>query len=213
MRQTRGVFIALEGIDGSGKSTHFRLLVQYLRRCGYAVCATREPGGTRIGERVRAILLDPGHRELAPLAELALIYAARAQHLAEVIRPALAQGKVVVSDRYNLSSFAYQGYGRKLGLGLVGAMDAIVCGKTQPDLTLIFDVPARVALRRATSHRSRFEREGVAFQERVRQGYLALAAQRRRVKTIPTDGPAPEVQAQVRRAVSALLQRRLPPRR
>src|SRR5215472_4112325 len=107
----RGVFITLEGIDGTGKSTQVRLLADYLREGGYRVCSTREPGGTSVGEQMRKIVLAPRNTELAALAELALMYAARAQHLQEVVRPALARREVVLSDRYNDASFAYQGYG------------------------------------------------------------------------------------------------------
>ena len=110
----QGVLITLEGTDGTGKSTQLRLLVRYLKRRGLAVRATREPGGTKIGERIRNILLSSSTAQLTPLAELALMYAARAQHLREVIRPALARGEIVVSDRYNDASLAYQGYGREL---------------------------------------------------------------------------------------------------
>jgi len=120
----RGIFITLEGIDGTGKSTQFRLLVEALRRRKLPVCATREPGGTGTGEQVRSILLASKTGKLAPLAELALIYAARAQHLGEVVRPALARGEIVVSDRYNDSSYAYQGYGRRLGVEVVRAFES-----------------------------------------------------------------------------------------
>ena len=111
-----GLFITLEGIDGTGKSTQLRLLAQHLKKRGLAVRLTREPGGTKLGERIRKILLASTTTHLAPLAELALMYAARAQHLQEVIRPALAKGEIVVSDRYNDASLAYQGYGRELGV-------------------------------------------------------------------------------------------------
>jgi dTMP kinase len=110
-----GLFITFEGLDGTGKTTQLRRAVQYIRKCGHRVLVTREPGGTRTGERVRDILLASKTRKLAPLAELALMYAARAQLLEQVVRPALARGEVVVSDRYNTASFAYQGYGRELG--------------------------------------------------------------------------------------------------
>lgn len=210
-----GLFITLEGIDGTGKSTQFRLLVKHLRRCGYRICATREPGGTRVGEQVRGILLASRTGKLAPLAELALIYAARAQHLEEVVRPALARGKVVVSDRFNDASLAYQGYGRKLGTATVRAIDRVVCGRTQPDLTLVLDLAPRMALARAqgrevrrNSTRSRFEAQGLKFHERVRAGYLALARQEpRRVKLISADRPVGEIQAEIRELVEAVLAR------
>src|SRR5712692_5862169 len=151
-RLKRGIFITFEGVDGAGKSTQQRLLVKHLETEGHSVCATREPGGTSLGEEIRHILLavpagqvaGPRHEirrgkssvAPSPLAELALMYAARAQHLKEVVRPALERGQVVVSDRFNDASLAYQGYGRKLGVSAVRAFDRIVCGRTQPDLTL-----------------------------------------------------------------------------
>ena len=211
----RGIFITLEGIDGTGKSTQLRLLVNHLRECGCRVVATREPGGTRVGEQVRGILLASRTGKLAPLAELALMYAARAQHLEEVVRPALARGEIVVSDRFNDASFAYQGYGRKLGARTVRAFDRVVCGATQPDLTVVLDLRPRVSLGRAqgrevrrNSVRGRFEAEGLRFHERVRAGYLAIARHEpRRVKVVRADRPVDEVQAEIRSLVDDLLAR------
>jgi dTMP kinase len=212
-----GLFITLEGMDGAGKSTQLRLLVQHLKRRGLAVRATREPGGTKVGERIRKILLDSTTTRLAPLAELALIYAARAQHLQEVIRPALAKGEIVVGDRYNDASLAYQGYGRELGAQTVRAFDRIICGRTQPDLTVVLDLAPRLSLERAKGRESRreskqgrFESQGVNFHKRVRDGYLAIARkQPRRVKVVQADRPVAEVQADIRKLVDAFLARRL----
>jgi dTMP kinase len=209
----RGIFITLEGIDGTGKSTQHRLLVRYLRSRGRKVISTREPGGTAVGERVRNILLASRTGELAPLAELALIYAARAQHLEEVVRPALARGEIVVSDRFNDASFAYQGSGRQLGVKTVRAFDRIVCGHTQADLTIVLDLDPRLALARAqgreirrNSTRSRFEAAGLQFHQRVRAGYLAIARREpRRVKVVKADRPVAEVQAEIREIVDAFL--------
>jgi dTMP kinase len=219
--QRYGIFITLEGMDGAGKSTQVRGLVQHLRKLGYAVRATREPGGTRVGERIRNIVLASATRKLAPLAELALIYAARAQHLEEVVRPALARGEVVVSDRYNDASLAYQGYGRELGVEIVGAFDRAVCGDIQPNLTIVLDLDPRISLARArgretrrNSRRGRFEAQGLRFHERVRAGYLAIAARDpRRVKVVQADRPPGEVQAEVRRIVAGFLGRRRKARR
>lgn len=228
-----GLFITLEGIDGTGKSTQHRLLVRHLKALGYSVCATREPGGTQVGEQIRRILLWPpaqyargradrnrkGKTCLAPtpLAELALIYAARAQHVQEVVRPALARGQLVISDRFNDASLAYQGYGRNLGVATVRALDRIVCGETQPDLTLVLDLHPQQALERIkgrNSGRSRFEAEGLKFQQRVRAGYLALARQHpRRVRVVRADRPVAEVQAEIRRVVERFLGRRGGPRK
>jgi dTMP kinase len=219
--QRYGIFITLEGMDGAGKSTQVRGLVQHLRKLGYAVRATREPGGTRVGERIRNIVLASATRKLAPLAELALIYAARAQHLEEVVLPALARGEVVVSDRYNDASLAYQGYGRELGVEIVGAFDRAVCGDIQPNLTIVLDLDPRISLARArgretrrNSRRGRFEAQGLRFHERVRAGYLAIAARDpRRVKVVQADRPPGEVQAEVRRIVAGFLGRRRKARR
>jgi dTMP kinase len=212
-----GLFITLEGIDGTGKSTQLRLLVQHLKKRGLAVCVTREPGGTKVGERIRKILLASTTTRLAPLAELALMYAARAQHLQEVIRPALERGEIVLSDRYNDASLAYQGYGRRLGVETVLAFDRIVCARTQPDLTLVLDLAPRISLQRALgrqsqnkSNQARFEQQGVSFHKRVRRGYLSIARKEpARVKVVQADGPVAEVQAQIRKIVDTFLARRL----
>lgn len=211
----RGLFVTLEGIDGSGKSTQLRRLAPYLKKRGLQVKVTREPGGTRVGEQIRAILLGSSTRGLSPHAELALMYAARAQHLQEIVRPALERGYVVVSDRYNGASFAYQGFGRQMGAAAVRAFDRVVCGATQPDLTLVLDLSARRALARAqerekkrNSKHGRFEAEGFKFHERVRRGYLTMAHNAsRRIKVIRADRPVDAVQADIRKQVDALLAR------
>lgn len=212
-----GLFITLEGIDGTGKSTQLRLLLQYLKKRGIKTIATREPGGTKVGERIRKLLLASATTGLAPLAELALIYAARAQHLQEVIRPALARGETVVSDRFSDASFAYQGYGRKLGVETVKALDGIICDRTHPDLTIVLDLPPRLSLKRALgremkrkSTQGRFESQGLIFHTRVRQGYLAIARQEpRRVRVVEADRPVAAVQAEIRNIVDAFLASRL----
>jgi dTMP kinase len=212
----RGVFITLEGIDGAGKSTQLRRLVRHLRKRGYRVRATREPGGTRAGERIRDILLAASTSRLSALAELTLMYAARAQHLQEVVRPALARGEIVVSDRYNDASFAYQGYGRELGVAVVRAFDRIVCGETQPDLTIVLDVDPPLALARALgretrrkSRHGRFESQGLEFHRRVRAGYLAIARRApQRMKVVPADRAVNEVQAAIRQLVGDFLAQR-----
>jgi len=212
----RGVFITLEGIDGTGKSTQLALLAQYLAKCGYKVKATREPGGTRVGEQIRDILLASNTGKLAPLAELTLMYAARAQHLEKVVRPALRQGELVVSDRFSDASMAYQGYGRRLGAATVRAIDRIICGPTKPALTLVLDLTPRIALARARereirqkSRHGRFEAQGLRFQERVRRGYLAVAKQEpKRVKLINADQSVAAVHNEIRRLVDLFLAKR-----
>ena len=211
-----GLFITLEGIDGTGKSTQLRLLAQHLKKRGLAVCVTREPGGTKVGERIRKILLASTATQLAPLAELALFYAARAQHLQEVIRPALAQGKIVLSDRYNDASLAYQGYGRELGAETVRAFDRIICARTQPDMTIVLDLPPRLSLERAQGRESRrkskqgrFESQDLSFHKRVRDGYVAIARREpNRVKVVQADRAVGEVHAEIRKLVDVFLARR-----
>ncbi|MGH9453474.1 MAG: dTMP kinase [Terriglobia bacterium] len=207
----RGLFITFEGIDGTGKTTQLRLLVSYLRERGHKVLLTREPGGTRLGEQIRKILLSSRTQEMTPFAELGLFYAARAQHLDQVIRPGLAQGMLVISDRYNDASFAYQGFGRKLGFDAVKRIDELVCGLTQPQLTILLDAPPRATLDRAleregNSGRSRFEDQGLAFHERVRRGYLEIARRDpKRVKVIRADRIVKAVQAEIRSVVDEFL--------
>ena len=173
----RGRFISLEGIDGAGKSTQHAWLVEYLRGQGHVVVATREPGGTPLGEKLRTLLLaDPMHLETEAL----LMFAARREHIAQVIEPALERGEWVVCDRFVDASFAYQGGGRGLSWKKLEELAAWVLGDLQPDLTLIFDAPVAIAQQRlhaATSQPDRFEQEHAAFFERVRAAYLRIAAE------------------------------------
>jgi dTMP kinase len=208
----RGLFITFEGLDGTGKSTQLRRAVRYLRQCGHRVLVTREPGGTRTGERIREILLASKTGKLAPLAELALMYAARAQLLEEVVRPALARGEMVVSDRFNTASFAYQGYGRELGTSTVRAFDRVICGETQPDLTVILDLDPERARGRAlgdTRRRSRLDRieaQGLAFHQRVRAGYLAIARSApERIKLVRADQSIEDIHREIRALIDELL--------
>jgi dTMP kinase len=211
--QVEGLFITFEGIDGTGKTTQLRLLAAYLRIRGYNLCLTREPGGTRLGDQIRKILLSSGTEGMAPFAELGLFYAARAQHLNEVIRPALAQGMLVISDRYNDASFAYQGFGRKLGFESVKQVDDLVCGATQPELTILLDAPPKSTLHRAlkregNSGQSRFEDQGLPFQRRVRRGYLEIARRHaNRVKVFRADRTIEETQDEIRKVVDEFLGR------
>jgi len=169
-----------------------------------------------LGEQIRRLLLNPKITRMSAMTELTLMYAAREQHLEEVVRPALARGNVVISDRYNDASFAYQGYGRMLGVQTVRALDKIVCGRTQPELTLLLDLDPQAALSRARARNrrkrvrnTRFENHGLKFQTRVRAGYLALARhQPRRIKLIQADQPVAEIEAEIRKIVDALLARR-----
>jgi dTMP kinase len=168
----RGKFITLEGIDGAGKSSHVGWLAERLRQAGHEVVVTREPGGTRMGEKLRALLL---HDAMDPATETLLIFAARQEHLARVVRPALARGAWVVCDRFTDATFAYQGGGRGFPDSKLAVLEEWVQEGLQPDLTLFFDVSVTVGqarLKAASGAQDRFEREDVAFHERVRAVYL-----------------------------------------
>ncbi|MCS6936132.1 MAG: dTMP kinase [Candidatus Bipolaricaulota bacterium] len=166
------MFIALEGLDGCGKSTQLRALAQRLRQCGIDPVIVQEPGGTPVGEKIRVILLHQEKLKMTPLTELLLYEASRSELTETVIRPALAAGRWVLTDRYALSSLAYQGYGRGLDLELVRELNRLATGGLNPQVTFLLDVPVEVALRRKGSMRDRVEESGVEFYERVRRGYL-----------------------------------------
>jgi dTMP kinase len=184
----RGKFITFEGLDGCGKSTQLERLATALRAENLPVVVTREPGGTATGEKIRQLLLDTNTSALAPLSELALMFASRAQHIKEVILPALSGGRVLLCDRFTDSTEAYQGGGRKLGSEPVLALHRILCGDLQPDLTILMDSEVAASVERARrrnqarisrtaeSDENRFEQENRAFFGRVRNAYLAIAA-------------------------------------
>lgn len=176
-----GVFITFEGPEGSGKSTQVRLLVTWLRSRGVNVLATREPGGTPVGDRIRQLLLDPALTSLTPEAEVLLFSASRAQLVRQVIRPHLEQGGIVVCDRFADSTLAYQGYGRGLDLDMLRTITRFATDGLVPDLTFLLDIPVAEGLARKREGTgeddwNRMEREVLAYHERVRAGYLALAA-------------------------------------
>lgn len=208
----RGKFITFEGLDGCGKSTQLEKLAAVLRAQNLPVVLTREPGGTPTGEKIRQLLLDTGTAELAPRAELALMFSARTQHIRQVIQPALAEGRVVLCDRFTDSTEAYQGGGRKLGSEPVLALHRILCEDLQPDLTILMDsdVAASVerARRRNKAHaaedsrgkgdENRFEQESRAFFGRVRNAYLAIAAREpQRVVVVDARGTPEETHRQI----------------
>lgn len=193
-----GLFITLEGPEGAGKSTNREYLAARLREQGIEVLMTREPGGTPLAERIRELLLAPSDEPMAVDTELLLMFAARAQHLAQVIRPALARGCVVLCDRFTDATYAYQGGGRGLSVERIATLEQFVQGDLRPDLTLIFDLPVEVGLARAAARGrlDRFEQEGRGFFEAVRQAYLQraqLAPERYRV----VDAGQPLAQVQV----------------
>ena len=222
MPVSRGIFITFEGLDGSGKTTQIARLEAYLVERDIGVLVTREPGGSAIGERIRSILLDSRTQGLSAQAELALMFADRAQHVAEVIQPALKAGKVVLCDRYTDSTEAYQGYGRELGSELVLSLHRALCGNLWPDLTLLLDVDldagigrARSRNRKTDSSEGRFEAETEKFFRRVHLGFEEIAlGERKRVARI-APGSIQKVAAEVVKAVEAkfpqLLKRRATP--
>lgn len=198
-------FITFEGIEGSGKTTQIQLLSVRLDQAGIEHVLTREPGGTEIGNRIRALLLDPAHKDLTPLTELLLYQAARAQHLARVIVPALSEGKLVLCDRYKDATRAYQGEGRHLPADLVEPLNRLDLLALEPDLTLLFDVEPDLALARARKRegaaavdQGRFEQEGMEFHRRVREAYLKLAAAHpQRIRVLEAQGSIEAVHERV----------------
>ena len=200
---SRGKFITLEGIDGAGKSTHVRGMADFLRARGKDTVVTREPGGTPLGEKLRAILLS---QAMDIDTEALLMFAARREHIAQVIAPALAAGNWVVSERFTDATYAYQGAGRGMAADRIAALERWVHGGLQPDLTLVFDAPVEVALARlATDRGDRFELESKAFFERVRAAYLArAAAEPRRMRVVQSGRPLPEVKKVIEDIVTKL---------
>lgn len=193
MKARRGVFITFEGLDGCGKTTQLVRLHETLSARGIDTLATREPGGSKVGERIRAILLDSRTANLSPRAELALMFADRAQHVKEIIEPALASGKIVLCDRYTDSTEAYQGYGRELGSQLVLSLHRELCNDLWPDLTLLLDSDLNASIARARSRNTksesaetRFDNENAAFFRRVHEGFQKIAVREKsRVVRIP----------------------------
>jgi len=213
----RGQFITLEGLDGSGKTTQIKRLAAWLEKRGHASVVTRQPGGTATGDRIRALALDSRSTGLAPLTEMALMFADRAQAIAEVIEPALATGKIVLCDRFTDSTEAYQGGGRELGSEVVLELHRLLCGDLQPDLTLLLLPSLEVSLKRARRRNekesaetgkdeSRFELEQDAFYARVWQKYREIAQREpERVVLIAGDLTIDEVHEQIVEAVSERL--------
>lgn len=202
-----GLFITLEGPEGAGKSTNRDYLAELLGASGREVVLTREPGGTPLAERIREILLAPAAEPMAVDTELLLMFAARAQHLAQVVRPALARGALVLCDRFVDATYAYQGGGRGIPVERIATLEAFVLGDLQPDLTLVFDLPVEIGLARAARRGAldRFEQEQRAFFEAVRQTYLDRAqAVPARYRLIDASRSLAEVQAELRALVATL---------
>lgn len=207
-----GLFITLEGPEGAGKSTNREYLAERLRAQGLDVLMTREPGGTPLAERIRELLLAPSDEPMHSDTELLLVFAARAQHIAQVIRPALERGAVVLCDRFTDATYAYQGGGRGLSLTRIEQLETFVQGALRPDMTLIFDLPVEIGLSRAAARGrlDRFEQEGLAFFEAVRSAYLDRARKApERYRIVNAARPLSAVQQDLQHILSEVVERAL----
>lgn len=199
----RGLFVVLEGVEGAGKTTQARSLSEWFGRLGLPHVLVREPGGTPVGEAVRNLFLERGDWQIPPETELFLILAARGALVRQVIGPALARGEIVLADRFDLSTLAYQGFGRGLDLEEVSRANRLATGGVRPDLYLLLDLPPEEGLRRKGGGGDRMEREELEFFRRVRQGYLQLAEGSDSVVVIRGEGGVAQVQQALQRALSS----------
>lgn len=207
----KGVFISFEGIEGTGKSTQAKLLAEYLREKGFRVIQTMEPGGTRISLKIRELLLSIESKEMDHVTELLLYNAARTQHIKEVINPALERGDIVITDRFSDSTVAYQGFARGIDLHLIDSLDMLATGRLRPDITILLDVDVKTGLARNKSlnKSDRLELEDISFHEKVRKGFIQIAAREPgRVKVVDCSGSLDEVRQEVVKIISGLLERR-----
>lgn len=211
-----GLFLTFEGIDGSGKTTQMRRLAARLRAAGETVIELAEPGTTEIGKKIRSILLDPSHQMMSPVTEMLLYFAARAQTVDEILRPALEAGSTVLSDRWTDSTRAYQGYGRQLGLEWIDALDRIACRGIEPDLTVLVEIGVEAGLERARARNAgeaaaetRMDEQSRAFYERVAEGYGRMAAACARIVRVDGRGSVEEVAERVWRAVRDFRRKRV----
>ncbi len=209
------MFITLEGIEGSGKTTQMTAIKNYLETAGHGVVVTREPGATAIGQRIRSIVLDPESHGMSPLCELLLYGADRAQHLSQVVVPALDAGNIVLCDRFADATRAYQGFARGLDMALINAIHDMVVGTLTPDLTILFDLPPEIGLKRTFTaledgqrevRESRFEKEALAFHAAVRSGYLALAQEeKQRFLVVDASQNPHDVLSQIKQGLATCL--------
>ena len=208
------MFITIEGIEGSGKTTQIKHIAEFLRKKGHDCVMTREPGGTIIGERIRALLLDPGSKNMDPVTELLLYTADRAQHINALVNPALAAGKTVLCDRYFDATLAYQGYARGVDMELIHRLHQLVLEGLMPDITLLLDLLPEVGLSRAwkqinsgarSAGETRFEKETLLFHEKVRAGYLALARKDPgRYRVVDASGNEDQVRSEIIKVLSVM---------
>jgi dTMP kinase len=204
----RGGLIAFEGIEGAGKSTQLRLAGAALRQRGFTVVETREPGGTALGVELRRLAMEPRAVNPAPLTELLLYLGDRAQHLAELVTPAITQGAIVLTDRFSASTIAYQGFARRLDIDTVSRLDAIVRDGVAPACTILLDCPVEIGLPRAQGN-DRFHREDLEFHERVRRAFLSLAAaDPERFCVLDSTAPPEQIHQQIMAAILQCLQNR-----
>lgn len=205
----KGIFITFEGPEGCGKTTHSRLLFEYLKKSGYGCIHTREPGGTLLGESVRKVLLHSGKIDISDLSELFLFEACRSQVVSEVIEPGIKSGKIVICDRFTDATLAYQGYGGGIDLDKIEELNRIASGGIIPDITILLDLDTVTGLDRAKDKGiDRMERKDLAYHRRVRGGYLRLAERcPGRIKVISVNGPIEDVQAVVRREVDIVIKK------
>jgi len=213
------MFISFEGIEGSGKTTQAKHTVRFLQDKGHDCVITREPGGTRIGEKIRAILLDPLSKDMYPLTEFLLYTADRAQHIKEYILPLLSDGKIVLCDRYYDATMAYQGFARGLDIGLIEKIHKLLFENLKPDITLLLDLPPEIGLKRAwkqinngnrISQETRFEEERLSFHKRVRAGYLELSRlEPERFRIIDASKDEHEVREEIINILASEINRRI----
>lgn len=206
----RGIFITFEGVEGCGKSTHAKLICRYLKNNALPFLYTKEPGGTKVGEKIRKILLDPENKTMRDITELFLFEANRSQIVDEVIRPALSKKSIVICDRFYDATVAYQGYGGRLNRALIKEMNTLAAGGLRPDLTIVLDIDVKRGLYRAGLRRKkdRMERKEIAYHTRVRRGYRDIARKEpRRVKLIATQDKIDATQNLIRREVLNVIRR------
>lgn len=204
----KGLFITVEGTDGSGKTTQIKLMEEYIRNKGYEVVLTREPGGTRISEAIRDLILNPSNTDIVPLTEMILYAASRAQHVCEVIKPAVNEGKVVICDRFVDSSYAYQGCGRGVDLKLVADVNRVAIDGMVPDITFFLDIDPKVALQRRinSTGADRIEQEKMDFHMRVYEAYKRMALlYSDRIKTINATQTIEEISSQINDCLAELI--------